>query len=68
MERVTPSRAFAAVCCLCGIIGAGLAFLGLATVNAYGVAAGAILALIWGPLLGLLGAFLAWGVRRLVLR
>jgi hypothetical protein len=68
MDRIPPSSAFAATCCLCGIIGAGFVLLGLAMADEYAVGTGAFLALIWGPPLGLLAAFLTWGVRRVVLR
>jgi hypothetical protein len=68
MDAVTPTRAFKWSWIACAVVGGVLALLGLVTVNEYGVAAGFILAAIWGPILGAVASAATWAIRTLIRR
>ena len=52
----------------CASIGAAPVVLGVASVSEYGVAAGLFLAVVWGPIMGLLASGVTWGIRLAVVR
>ncbi len=65
---MTPGRAFKWGWIACASVGAALVALGVASVSEYGVAAGLFLAVVWGPIIGLLASGVAWGIRLAVVR
>ena len=67
MDSITPGRAFKWSWIACATLGGVLVLLGVVSVSEYGVAAGVILAVIWGPIIGLLASGVTWGIRRVVL-
>jgi hypothetical protein len=68
MDAITPARAFKWSWIACAAVGGVLVLVGLVTVSEYGVAAGVILAAIWGPILGVVASALTWAIRVVFLR
>jgi FtsH-binding integral membrane protein len=68
MDTVTPAGAFKWAWIACATVGGVLVLLGLVTVSEYGVAAGFILAAIWGPILGIVASAVTWAIRAVIVR
>ena len=68
MDAITPARAFKWAWIPCAAVGGVLVLLGLVTVSEYGVAAGVILAAIWGPILGVVASVVTWAIRAVFTR
>lgn len=74
MDAITPARAFKWSWIACAAIGAIVGIGGIVGIIAgasgseYGVAAGMILAIIWGPILGVVALAVTWAIRAIVIR
>jgi uncharacterized membrane protein YdcZ (DUF606 family) len=66
MASITPGRAFKWAWIACAAIGAVLVLISVVSASEYGVAAGVILAVVWGPIIGLLASGLTWGIHKVV--
>lgn len=67
MASMTPWLAFRWTWIACAGFGGVLVLLGVLSGSEYGVAAGVILAVVWGPAIGSLASALTWGIRRAVM-
>ena len=68
MDPITPARAFKWAWIASAATGGILAIVGVVSASEYGVAAGVLLAVVWGPMLGVVASALTWAIRAAVTR
>ena len=68
MDAISPGRAFKWAWIACAAVGGVLALVSVVAVSEYGVAAGLILAGVWGPILGVTASAVTWVVRAVIAR
>ncbi len=68
MDAITSARAFKWAWIASAATGGILAIVGVASASEYGVAAGVLLAVVWGPILGVVASALTWAIRAAVTR